>query len=138
MKCKYDYCDNEVDTTIRKSKNFCCLKCKNKYNVDKKRWDLKLKAIAYKGGKCNCCGYNKYPTALEFHHLDRENKDFTISKIAHTRSWIRIENEIDKCELLCANCHREHEFEKYSKHKKFISELAKKHRFVSLVNHNPL
>ena len=133
MKCKYHYCQNEVIITTQKNKSFCGYLCKNKYNVDKKRWDIKLKAIAYKGGKCSNCGYKKCPTALEFHHIDPENKDFAISKLPHTRSWERVQNEIDKCNLLCANCHREQEFIRNSKHKEFLSDLAKIHGFNALV-----
>lgn len=36
-------------------------------------------AVAYKGGKCQCCGYNKYIGALKFHHVDPAQKDFGIS-----------------------------------------------------------
>lgn len=68
---------------------------------------LKVKAIEYKGGACQKCGYNKYIGALEFHHLDPAQKDFGISEKGHTRSWEKIKNELDKCILVCANCHRE-------------------------------
>jgi hypothetical protein len=45
--------------------------------------------------------------ALEFHHLNAARKDFGISSQGHTRSWSKIREELDKCVLLCANCHRE-------------------------------
>ena len=45
--------------------------------------------------------------ALEFHHLDSTHKDFGISSKGYTRSWTKISEELDKCLLLCANCHRE-------------------------------
>jgi hypothetical protein len=45
--------------------------------------------------------------ALEFHHLDGSRKDFGISSKGYTRSWSKIRDELDKCILLCANCHRE-------------------------------
>jgi len=64
-------------------------------------------AIEYKGGKCSICGYGKCKDALEFHHLDSSKKDFGVSKSGLTRSWLRIKKEIDKCILVCANCHRE-------------------------------
>lgn len=64
-------------------------------------------SIAYKGGKCQCCGYNKYVGALEFHHINSEEKDFGISAKGYTRSWERVKEELDKCILVCANCHRE-------------------------------
>ena len=50
------------------------------------------------GFKCN--------SALEFHHVDPKQKDFHISKNMN-KSWYKIKNEIEKCILVCANCHRE-------------------------------
>ncbi len=75
--------------------------------VKKRRIQLKLMAVEYKGGKCQNpeCNYNKCIDALEFHHL--YDKDFGISTDGHIRSWERIKIELDKCLLLCANCHRE-------------------------------
>lgn len=64
-------------------------------------------AIAYKGGKCQICGYDKCVGALEFHHLDPTQKDFGISAKGYTRSWDKNKQELNKCILVCANCHRE-------------------------------
>ena len=64
-------------------------------------------AIEYKGGKCQVCGYNKYQGALELHHLKKEDKEFGIGDKGYTRSWEKVKTELDKCILLCANCHRE-------------------------------
>jgi hypothetical protein len=64
-------------------------------------------AIDYKGGKCQICGYNKCLDVLEFHHLNTSEKDFGISQKGYTRSWIKVKIELDKCVMLCANCHRE-------------------------------
>lgn len=66
---------------------------------------VKEKLIEYKGGKCQLCGYNKCTTALEFHHLNPSQKDFTIS--GGTKSFEKAKIEADKCILVCANCHRE-------------------------------
>lgn len=63
-------------------------------------------AIAYKGKKCERCGYSRCQEALEFHHRFGR-KDFGISSKGYTRSWKRVKHELDKCILLCANCHRE-------------------------------
>ncbi len=52
------------------------------------------------------CGYNKCLSALEFHHIDPLKKDFNISQF-RTTSFESIKKELDKCDLLCANCHRE-------------------------------
>jgi len=60
------------------------------------------------GGKCCICGYNKCIQALEFHHVNPHEKDFHFNKIHITKnSWPKICNELRKCVLLCANCHRE-------------------------------
>ena len=67
---------------------------------------VKEKAVAYLGGKCLRCSYNKCLRALSFHHRDAPNKEFTISQWAHL-GWEKIEKELDKCDLLCANCHME-------------------------------
>ena len=75
--------------------------------VQKRRKEVRRKALAYKGGRCRMCGYDRCVEALEFHHLDSSRKDFGISGQGYTRSWRRIREELDKCVLLCANCHRE-------------------------------
>lgn len=75
--------------------------------VSKRRKLLKEKAISYLGGKCINCGYSKCADALEFHHLDPTQKDFGISYKGITRAWEKIQNELDKCILVCSNCHKE-------------------------------
>jgi len=75
--------------------------------VQKRRKKIRLMAIAYKGGSCEICGYNRCLEALEFHHRDPSKKDFSISEKGYTRSWKKVRDEIDKCLLVCANCHRE-------------------------------
>ena len=59
------------------------------------------------GGACNNCGYNKCVGAMEFHHKDPDGKDFGLSAQGLTRSWEKQRIELDKCVMLCANCHRE-------------------------------
>lgn len=80
---------------------------RNVERVQNKRRGVKIKAVEYKGGKCNKCGYNKCLGAMEFHHLDPKEKDFSIGNKGYTRSWDKVKEELDKCVLLCANCHRE-------------------------------
>lgn len=75
--------------------------------VSERRKKLRQMAREYKGGKCVICGYNKCSDALEFHHLDPKKKDFGLSVRGLTRSWKKIKKEIEKCVLICANCHRE-------------------------------
>ncbi len=75
--------------------------------VRKRRIKLRQMAREYKGGKCEICGYQKCDRALSFHHLNPKEKSFGVSAKGLTRSWEAIRNEIDKCILLCANCHME-------------------------------
>ena len=75
--------------------------------VAKRRRALKQRAVDYMGGKCQCCGYNKHVGVLDFHHLDPTTKEFSISGRGMTRSWEKIQAELNKCVLVCANCHRE-------------------------------
>ena len=58
------------------------------------------------GDKCFVCGYDKCKKALQFHHLDPNNKEFNLSANWHW-SWQRLEKEILKCRLLCSRCHTE-------------------------------
>lgn len=99
----------ETDHRLRsKSDNYRyrCLKCVVDA-VTKRRRKLKEMSIAYKGGECNNCGYDRSIAALEFHHRDPAEKDFAIGGAGTTRSFEAIKVELDKCDLLCANCHRE-------------------------------
>lgn len=66
---------------------------------------LKERAVSYKGGQCLICGYSKSISALEFHHRDPQQKDFQVS--GKSASWECLNVELDKCDLLCSNCHRE-------------------------------
>ena len=78
------------------------------YRRTKQREDKrqrKLEAIEYKGGKCERCGYNKCIQALDFHHINPKEKDFTIS--GGTKSFESLKSELDKCILVCKNCHSE-------------------------------
>ena len=75
--------------------------------VAKRRRKIKLMAIEYKGGKCQICNYNKYPGGLDLHHLDPKTKSFGIGDKGYTRAWETVKVELDKCILVCANCHRE-------------------------------
>lgn len=68
---------------------------------------LKVQAIQYKGGKCLNCGQMPHPAAMAFHHRDRKEKDFSISS-ARSKSFKAIKTELDKCDLLCKNCHAIH------------------------------
>jgi hypothetical protein len=82
-------------------------KRRNVAAVQKRRRKIKQLSIEYKGGGCERCGYNKCSRALEFHHLDPSEKDFGIGHKGYTRSWEKVKKELDKCIMVCANCHAE-------------------------------
>ena len=75
--------------------------------VQKRRKKLRKMAIEYKGNKCQICGYDHCYEAMEFHHYSKDKKYFGISEKGYTRSWEKVKAELDKCVMLCANCHRE-------------------------------
>jgi hypothetical protein len=79
-----------------------CKSCRTTIGVQKK----KMRSLEYKGGKCIRCGYSKFPDALCFHHRERHFKTSMISRYLHY-SWERLRVELDKCDLLCLNCHAE-------------------------------
>ena len=115
MLCKRKYClecspfgehntrklDSHPTTSIKERR------IKNVTAVMKRRSKIKQLAIEYKGGQCYLCGYDRCASALEFHHIDPKEKSFGISQEGTTRSWEIVKNELDKCVLLCSNCHRE-------------------------------
>lgn len=83
-----------------------CKTCSSDQSIERQR-ELKQKAINYKGGACQKCGYNRCNAALEFHHINPNEKDFSISNLKSYAFNDKIKMELDKCIMLCANCHRE-------------------------------
>lgn len=82
-----------------------CKPCKSK-SVNLKRQTIKLEAVAYLGGVCNDCGLESpHGCVYDFHHLDPTKKDFSFSSVPF-KPLNKIKDELDKCVLLCANCHR--------------------------------
>lgn len=81
----------------------------NSYEKQKERAiKRKLELIKLKGGKCEKCGYSKNLGALEFHHLDPSIKEFNLDERHLSNTTIeKILNELDKCILVCSNCHKE-------------------------------
>ena len=70
------------------------------------RQAMKRQGIKMLGGCCSRCGYNKCIGALQFHHKNGKlDKSFNFNDSFH--SWERYKEELDKCILLCANCHAE-------------------------------
>lgn len=99
-------CKKEVDDSLfSKGILGLCKKCASNYS--KKRFKRnRIKAIVFLGGKCNRCNYKENYSALDFHHLDPNQKDIKWVYFK-SRSWEKIVEEISKCVLLCSRCHRE-------------------------------
>lgn len=96
----------------------------NYRRLKKRRTKIKEELVKYKGGKCERCGYDKCINALEFHHLDPSEKEFSISKYS-VLSIEKLKKEVDKCVLVCANCHREIHFEIEEEKRKEAEEIEK-------------
>lgn len=59
------------------------------------------------GAKCGICGYMACLQALEFHHLNKEEKSFNVSSWRVATNTKALMTEVQKCVLLCCRCHRE-------------------------------
>lgn len=77
-----------------------------KFKSFRARWK---KAIVYaSGGKCQCCGYDKTEKALEFHHINPDEKEFTLGQMKSSPTMnSSVVAELKKCILVCSNCHKE-------------------------------
>ena len=95
-----------TEYVLRNDGRYRCNKCSVEA-VQRRREKLKLLAVEYKGGECEVCGYKKCVNALEFHHIDPNEKEFGVGENGYTRSIEAIKKELDKCILVCSNCHRE-------------------------------
>jgi hypothetical protein len=96
---------------------FYCKRCEydkkdkrrvNEYWSERNR-RLKEKYVELAGGCCQRCGYNKYQSALSFHHVYPEDKDCHPNKALYSGDPEKAWKELDKCCLLCMNCHRSYE-----------------------------
>jgi hypothetical protein len=67
---------------------------------------MKKRLVAFKGGSCQKCGYDRCVAALDFHHRDPSQKLFKVSQKMGS-SYVTLVAEIEKCDLLCRNCHAE-------------------------------
>lgn len=105
-----DYCCKycgETDSSKFFQKNkmkSCCAKC-HTLHVHQKKREIKLRGIEYLGGHCHRCGYQGVPAVYDFHHKDQNQKEFSWG--GKRTNWENLKKELDKCQLLCANCHRE-------------------------------
>lgn len=91
-----------------------CKNCANKQSLKmqhKKGHERKAFFVNQKGGKCQLCGYDKCTAALHFHHRKPEEKEMKLDvRVLSNAAFEKIQKEIDKCDLLCANCHTELHF----------------------------
>lgn len=96
---------------------------KNKHKVQLKQKERRQKINEwYQNQKknlcCIICG-ESHPACLVFHHRDKQKKEANIFSLVHGGASLqRIKNEIKKCDILCANCHRKHHYEERGKHTK--------------------
>ena len=109
-------CGKELSNpnTIKKFCNkICKYKCSEYSNFSYKNqkargWSRKIEWVLKKGGKCSMCGYSKNIHSLSFHHSDPETKEYEPDFRFFTNQKMSvIEEEMNKCELLCLNCHSE-------------------------------
>ncbi len=116
---KHGECDH-VEVGIKNKKWKCCpCTVEHASNYRKRK---KKKAIDYKGGKCELCGYKKSIAALTFHHINPLFKEYLISGTSLCKSWDKLVIELDKCQLLCCNCH----FELHAEEDRIRIESTKK------------
>lgn len=84
--------------------NSRCKQCFNSYCMQ--RWiTRKLQAIEYKGNACHDCKQSFPYPVYDFHHLDPTLKDMDWNKMRLVTDEV-LKQELDKCVLLCSNCHR--------------------------------
>lgn len=96
----------ETNFQRRSEGGYRCLKCRSE-SVAQRRRRVKQILVEEAGGACWMCGYERCIAALEFHHLNRAEKRFSLSERGVARSLARARAEASKCALLCANCHAE-------------------------------
>jgi len=83
-----------------------CKKClREKYKKEHQEERQIMKSLKING--CAICGYNKYDGVLDFHHVNPEDKKFSLNIVNLSRKKESVINELQKCILLCKNCHYE-------------------------------
>ena|ERR1035437_3830640 len=87
-----------------------CSRCWIDY-LTKIRIAAKLELVALLGGACSRCGYDHCAWSMHFHHRDPATKEGTISRMIANKQLTKARQEVLKCDLVCANCHGELEFE---------------------------
>lgn len=91
----------------RRKCRYCYRKTKNILKASRRGWLAEHKASL----GCKTCGITNH-RVLDFHHRLDSTKDFAISEyFYHQFNERRLRDEVKKCDILCANCHRIHHFE---------------------------
>lgn len=94
----------ETDFLVFTSGRHRCAKC-NSRGVTRHRRTRKERLVEIAGGECVRCGFKEHVCALQFHHLDATEKKFQLSNGGAPMSLEKALAELEKCTLLCANCH---------------------------------
>ena len=103
-------CNCLIDRTGKWKPGRRCHNCYKK-KIYRKRKELKQLCVDYHGDKCLDCGKSFPNPVYDFHHIE-DNKDSCIGHMTHKcQSWETISGELDKCVMLCANCHRIRHFD---------------------------
>jgi transposase len=87
-------------------RRYRCKRCRSEA-VTARRRRVKRALVEEAGGRCVVCGYDRFPGALQFHHVDPATKSFALSVQGVARSLEKARAEAAKCVLICANCHAE-------------------------------
>jgi len=82
-----------------------CREC-NKEDAERRYHSIKKERLKYRGSKCSSCGYDKCIASLDFHHTDPTKKEFSIED-CDKNDLEAVMPELDKCVILCKNCHAE-------------------------------
>lgn len=98
--------NTQANKSAKNGLNTYCRVCTSGLSRIQARFS-KQERVNYKGGECQHCGYNKCLAALQFHHIEPDDKTFGIAALNTTSNNPRIFEELDKCILLCSNCHHE-------------------------------
>ena len=77
-----------------------------------RRREIREYVMQVKSAPCTDCGRTYPPYVMEFDHLPGNGKAFNIGFMATRVGWAKIKAEIDKCEVVCANCHRIRTFQR--------------------------
>ena len=103
LECRHH---GRTEFTLENGGGWRCVRCRRAAVI---RWrrNAKRRLVEEAGGRCVICGYDRFPGALEFHHLDPSAKEFGLSTRGLTRSIEKLRAEASKCVLLCARCHAE-------------------------------